>query len=644
MSASSESITSLDVHEPQPIPASAARRVLREQSDFGPGRWGLWGAGWGNPLWWGEMGMYGPGEPVHPFRVPFGTTLDRRGGRDLPLVWTELDLRGFRVIARYLCDTNPFAIGFINRLIDYHIRKGFGWQACLAGARKTPYATLEVDTPENRLVARAQSILDQWRDTNNWPARSREAFRRWRRDGEVFGRFYSGGWERLPVFRFVEPEQIGSPTGDSDTAKSFGIHTDPDDIEDVWEYYVRSMTEPGQGRWECAASFIHIKANVDANIKRGITDFLPIAEFLDDTRRLIRSFLSTAADMANIAGWERFPFATMQQVQAIMPAAPNSVAQTYEYARLTGPVGPWGAYRFRPGTVVRTEASREWEPGPTADGVPNFVQAAQAALRGCGARWGMPEYFSGDASNNNFASSLVAGSPFAVAVEGEQLAWGSGWERRVALKVLDYATDAGYFTPAQRRQLDVEVTEPAVVTPRPVEDTQQRQILNAAGILSPQTWQLKEQLDPRHEAENWRAWRNARLEDGEAPDAQGAGSLAPRPSGGGGDLKGTVGGLQAIRDMQTAFYAGEIPREAAVAAMRILFGFRPAEAAALFPDIPPEDLTEPEPGGRPPPDSSRRGEAGTHHGEAKPALRSPAQESAPGPPPRPGLVWNDHTH
>ncbi len=58
------------------------------------------------------------------------------------------------------------------------------------------------------------------------------------------------------------------------------------------------------------------------------------------------------------------------------------------------------------------------------------------------------------------------------------------------------------------------------------------------------------------------------------------------------ELRGTVGGLQAISSMQQQFYAGTIPREAAVAAMQTLFGMSPEEAAGLFPEVAPKKLAD----------------------------------------------------
>jgi uncharacterized protein DUF935 len=71
-----------------------------------------------------------------------------------------------------------------------------------------------------------------------------------------------------------------------------------------------------------------------------------------------------------------------------------------------------------------------------------------------------------------------------------------------------------------------------------------------------------------------------------AADAGAAGSA---------DLRATVGGSQAIAELQRAFYAGELLREAAIANAVMVFGFTPEEAESLFPvgtpvkTAPPED-------------------------------------------------------
>jgi hypothetical protein len=80
---------------------------------------------WGWPLFWQAwQDSTVPGPGGYPYKGATGTVTDRQYGRDLPFFWTEMELRGYRTTARYLCETNPFAIGFVELLADYHIRKG----------------------------------------------------------------------------------------------------------------------------------------------------------------------------------------------------------------------------------------------------------------------------------------------------------------------------------------------------------------------------------------------------------------------------------------------------------------------------------------------------------------------------------------
>jgi hypothetical protein len=541
---SAHTLTSLDAYRDPDPPAP-----VRESHDW-----------FSNPGPFVPLGGALLDSPPFGWRGTSGSVSDRAHGRKLPVFWSELDLRWYRVLARHLADTNNFAIGFLGHLVGYNVRKGFGWQACRKGVKKTAYQT--VGTTSDPLVAKAQQILDSWRDANQWPITAREAFLRWRRDGEAFGRLFAGGWDALPAFRFVEPEQVGAPDGDTSRETSFGVRTAPGDVKDVVSYYVRDLDGDGlEGEWVGAEKIVHIKSNVDSCVKRGVTDFLPMSTELEGVRQLLRAMLDTSNEQAKIAWMEKFPNAVVEQVRALLPQRASSEPQYntglsgWPY---TGQQSLYSLNGFRPSRVVRVEGTREFEPGPTSAGVGNFLLVEQACLRGCCARWGMPENFTSDASNNNLASIIAAGSPFVVAIEGSQLAWGSCWERPIALKVLDAAVDAGMLTQEERRQLDVETTEPAVVTPEPDKDAARIVSLNAARLLSPQTAQQQLGLDPQHEAANFKA-----------------AEPAPQPQQPGNDPKG--GGA--------------------------------AELLGL--------------------------------GEGK---KKAVSEAAPGPPPRPGLVWNDDTH
>ena len=465
-----------------------------------------------------------------------GTTNDRRAGRDLPLISSELDLRAFRIHSRFLADTNPFMIGFMRALVGYHIRKGFGWQACLKGQKKTPYPTSL--SPTDPLVMKAQTLLDQWRDGVCWPLLSRKAFKRWRRDGEVFGRFFRGGYRELPQFRFIGPEAVGSPNGDTNTEQSFGIeknHGDPAGPSVAYHIWDADHGAGVAGDWVDADRIIHIRANVDSEVKRGLPDSFPLHDALDGCRRLLRNMIETAADQAAIAWREGFPTATMEQVRSIIPTRAAETQQVASWFQWPGePQFPMpGVNRFKPGTVIRTENSRVFEPGPTSTGVPGYIEVEQACLRAACVRWNMPEYMTGKANDVNFAAALTTGAPFQVAIEGCQLEWGAVWEKPVALKVLELARDSGLLTYEEWRKLDVEVTEPTLITADPEKDAQRITGLVAAKLLSPQTAQLQLQLDPQHESENMRAIAEEQAKQQQAmmpqmppPDEMGGGNPA----------------------------------------------------------------------------------------------------------------------
>jgi hypothetical protein len=126
------------------------------------------------------------------------------------------------------------------------------------------------------------------------------------------------------------------------------------------------------------------------------------------------------------------------------------------------------------------------------------VQVIQAALRRAGARWCMPEYMiSGDASNANYASTLVAESPFVKAAEAQQ-AFFRRWSREVLWKVLAIAAQSGRLpadVAALRRSIEITIETPPIAVRNRKEELEIRQALHAAGILSKRTWAEQSGLD-----------------------------------------------------------------------------------------------------------------------------------------------------
>src|SRR3990172_8714761 len=141
---------------------------------------------------------------------------------------TEGQLHELRTQCRRLAVTNEFAINGHENRISYIVGPGHNYQVTV---RKC------MDAPAD-VTHEVQAWLDRFLEVNRWRLRQQEIVRRMDRDGEAFLRFFVD-LDGMTRIRFVEPEQISTPAHLSNrTAASFGILTEPDDVETVLGYYV----------------------------------------------------------------------------------------------------------------------------------------------------------------------------------------------------------------------------------------------------------------------------------------------------------------------------------------------------------------------------------------------------------------------
>ena len=243
---------------------------------------------------------------------------------------------------------------------------------------------------------------------------------------------------------------------------------------------------------------------------------MPVQDDLERVRRMLRNMGEVAATQSAIAWVSQYATATPDQVSTLIRAGSD-----YSRPKIGSPSGKYiDVVNYEPGTVLHMDANRQFVAGPIGAGTPGFIQVEQAILRGCGARWRFPEYFSGDASNNNMASSIVAGSPFVVAVEGNQLEWGV-FERAVAKKVLELCVESGRLSHKDVAGIDVKVIPPLVALANREEEEKLRQMRHQAGVLSVTTWQQQVGLDPAHEVANFAAEAKRKAELGGGGAARG---------------------------------------------------------------------------------------------------------------------------
>lgn len=327
------------------------------------------------------------------FTPPAFFNRDGRGA-SLPVYQNEQQLKLIRDRSRRLCVENEFAIGALGVRSSFVLGTGLVHKA--TPARKGAEG----------LAAEVQRVVDTFVAANDEAELQREALLRYDRDGEFFLRRFEQP-NGLHLWRFVEPECVRSPGGDSGPGRSFGVECDPEDIATVLAYYVTERP------WENhdpivveAGAVVHVRANVDSASKRGIPLFYPVESNLRRAEELLAAMTTTAKIRAKIALIRKIPTAPRSAAQSLV----NSLTEVTTTDPLTGAVN--NVERLRNGTILTASKDTEYEFPEVGGNSADCVVALQAELRAIAARLQMPEFMlSADASNANYSSTLVAESP-----------------------------------------------------------------------------------------------------------------------------------------------------------------------------------------------------------------------------------------
>lgn len=461
---------------------------------------------------------------------PISRPDDRADGRYRPVFENETDLAMIRGAAHVLTTSTGSGLNILGNLTDYTIGSGFKYEAKLADEK--------AEDPQSDLIAAVQRVIDTFLDDNDWQSDlEREVHWRSREDGEAAivlrPRYHS--W-RTQV-NLLEPDQIIQPTNPRDLEEwltrignqigsdvagqfvsswSFGVHTRANDTAHPlgfnavftggadWEYYpsedVRLAMRLGSGVME------FIKCNVPMNVKRGVSDFYPVIATLERAEKLSKNVQVTAAIQAAIAFIRNHPkSATQSQIQSLQS---GNATGTVNRQTSTGGTRSISRQKFESGTIIDTNGS-EYMYGPMGQSsAPTFIDVIQSAFRAAGARWRIPEYMiSSDASNNNFASILVAGSPFVQARSADQRFYVSRFVRMM-WKVIRIAFENGFFDrfgiawEQLEALIDVVCTPPDITIADELKNAQIKEAERAAGVLSLKTWRKESGRDHEEEERN----------------------------------------------------------------------------------------------------------------------------------------------
>lgn len=443
---------------------------------------------------------------------------DRHQGRDEPWIVTQDDLAAARGMARLVTTINCPAIGIIENLENYTLKRGCNY---VAGEKKNS------ECPEG-LVAAVQDVVDEFLDENSWHCnRDREALTRSHIDGETFLSMYPQK-NGLTKVRFVEPDQVVEPSPVPFTDLElyqrwnvivrnaanwiFGVHTPDHDVEYVYGYCLQ--WEPnGPYDYMPAEHMVHFKRNAFSTTKRGRSDFYPAWEWLLDQARLLRNTTAGAARLAAIAYIIQYATATKSEVESMRR---TNADFSIDLRSSSGTAKTRNMEYEIPGDRLEVPEGQEYLAGPMgAERGQAFLEVCNGILRNVGTRFAMTEgMISGNDSNNNRASAVEAGSRFYNYIEGNQGRIGAFYEA-VIWKALLFAFRAGRFArfgfaPSGqkgwsdfKRVVELAIEFPDIDPKQDMERTQKRQIMNGGRVMSVKTWRTQEKLDNEEEDANF---------------------------------------------------------------------------------------------------------------------------------------------
>lgn len=436
----------------------------------------------------------------------------RKDGDNWPYLRNMEDLIRMRQASREACEGNGYGAGMLDRAIDFVIGDGMQHEVTLIGPKKGAVATGVADAdgdgrPDaDPAVERVEAVIEEFRRLNDWGCgeedREEEGFRRSQRDGEVAGRFFAGGGDTngIPYFRWIEPEQVDSPPS-ANPNERWGIRHKPGDVETKEAYYVYDLDGTG-GEWVDAKEVVWHKLGTDRTVLRGVPQFWLVARALYQSDALNSALAEVSAIQAKIAY-------VREHATGVMPGQITD----FVGGTLDGTGVKRTAYgdKYRrtgiqeEGTTVDMSAGMKFTAGPASTGVPAFVQALQSRLRQVCARFGYPEFFTGDASNNNYASSLTAGGPAERAFKRKQHRYAS-FQAAVYRRACEYAVRAGRLSAADLAAVEIKVKPGGVAIANKLEEAQVQQIRIQNKVLSVQSAMVENGADPKVEMANIKAF------------------------------------------------------------------------------------------------------------------------------------------
>jgi len=270
-----------------------------------------------------------------------------------------------------------------------------------------------------------QDYWDEWADLNSWDMRSKEVFRRYLRDGEDFLRWFKPeNQDGHLLLRFVEPNEIVDPAGrDNWGNHSWGIETDPDDVEKVINYYRNygRIAEGGivtEDKWEQipADQMDHFKCQVDSNVKRGRSWLLGVGKYI----RMHEQWLEQRFQLNRM----RNLFAVIGNIKGVSTTDVATIKGKFTDTSGKTASGEGTPKKMPSNAMMLLQKGVDWDLKSLNINASDAKEDGRNIQLLISVATGLTEYIvRGDASNANFSSSMVSESPMVKMFQKYQDIW-----------------------------------------------------------------------------------------------------------------------------------------------------------------------------------------------------------------------------
>jgi capsid protein len=403
---------------------------------------------------------------------------NRMAGELLPLYINWWQLKIIRDRSRQICRNNEFAIAAINAHRNYVVGTGFQYSV-----------QARVDSANNELISRTQDLVDLFIEHNRMPELESEVIYRLHSDGECFLRSFKGE-DGLLRIRFIEPELVRPPADDTTPASSFGIKCADEDIHHVVGYWV--IEKPWENLTPTlvpADQILHLKINSESNSKRGLPTVYAVESNLRAAEDVLQSMIAVAKARSKIA--------VIRKVNDSPPEAISALTQTAADYTVTDPVQNRATTinHMGYGSILTSTGNVEYDFPAMNIGAADLVETLSANLRAIAARFGITEtMMSTDASNNNYASALVAEAPAVKTFERMQRLIGQSVgerrtrpERSLIWQQISHAVNIGMLPRDVLDQVVIRAKGPQLIARDYDREAQTAKTYMDMGLWSPQT-------------------------------------------------------------------------------------------------------------------------------------------------------------